>query len=232
MDQDKIWDHFQTTRVDAFDHARGRYAALVRAALRRSRGRPGKVLNIGIGAGAVERLLQRQGWKVAALDPSSEAVAALSRDGIDARCGYGQDMPFDAAAFDVVIASEVLEHLEADIRSRTLAEIERVLADRGSFIGSVPYRENLADAEVVCPDCGKVFHRWGHVESFDIPRLVEELNPRFEDIVCRRTSFVDWARARTPAGLLKAAVQSALGRLGQPIASPSILFSARKRRAA
>lgn len=229
MDQERIWGHFQTTRVDSFDHARGRYAAVVNETFRRCGRAPARVLNIGIGAGVVERTLSKRGWHVAALDPSREAAAALAREGIDARCGYAQDMPFGAASFDVVIASEVLEHINAEVREHVLAETRRVLAERGYFIGSVPYRENLADGEVICPDCGKVFHRWGHVESFDIPRLAAELGAHFDVVACRRQSFVDWAGARGPVKLVKALAQSILGRLGEPIASPSILFAARKR---
>lgn len=229
MDQERIWEHFQTTRVDSFDHARGRYAAVVKEVVGRIDRAPARVLNIGIGAGVVERTLLARGWQIAALDPSPEAVAPLARDGIDARCGYAQDIPFETASFDAVIASEVLEHIEAGVRRRVLAEIHRVLDDQGWFVGSVPYRENLADGEVVCPDCGKIFHRWGHVDSFDLPRVTAELGAQFDAVTCRRLSFVDWAGARGPVKLLKAGAQALLGRLGEPIASPSILFAARKR---
>ena len=229
MEQHRIWDHFQTTRVDSFDHARGRYVAMA-AAARRQHGRDGgRVLNIGIGPGTLERLLQARGWQVASLDPSEAAVAALASSGFDARCGYAQRMPFDAASFDVAVASEVLEHIEAGTRAEVLTEIGRVLAPGAWFIGSVPYREVLADQEVICPDCGKVFHRWGHVCSFDLPQVRAELAQVFDAVTCQRRSFVDWAGARTPMRLAKAAAQSLLGRLGEPIASPSIVFAARKR---
>lgn len=229
MDQHRIWEHFQTGRVDSFDHAAGRYAAMARAA-RSCMGREGaRALNIGIGSGRLERLLHRRGWQVASLDPGEASVAALAGTGIDARCGYAQRMPFDNQAFDVVVASEVLEHIEPAVRVEVLAEVARVLAPDGWFIGSVPYREVLADQEVICPDCGKVFHRWGHVSSFDLNELRAELGAVFEAVQCRRLSFVDWEAARTPVRIAKAWLQSLLGRLGEPIASPSIQFRARKR---
>lgn len=228
MDQDRIWNHVQTARPDFFDHARGRYAAMATAAQQRHRRGTGRVLNIGIGAGGLESLLQGRGWQVSSIDPSRETVEVQVRRGIDARCGYAQRMPFDAAAFDVVVASEVLEHIEPATRTAVLSEIWRVLGDGGWFIGSVPYRENLADNEVFCPDCGKVFHRWGHVSTFDMPQLRAELETRFESVTCSRCSFVDWAGARTPLRLVKAVALSLLGRLGEPIASPSIVFAARK----
>lgn len=229
MEQHRIWDHFQTTRVDSFDHARGRYAAMAVEARRRQGADGGRVLNIGIGAGILERLLLARGWRVASLDPSETAVAPLLPQGIDARCGYAQRMSFDDASFDVVVASEVLEHIEPATRAEVLAEVARVLTPGGWFIGSVPYREVLGDQEVICPDCGKVFHRWGHVSSFDLQPLQVELARVFDAVSCRRLSFVDWAAARTPLRLAKAVVQSLLGRLGEPIASPSIEFAARRR---
>ena len=227
MEQHRIWDHFQTTRADSFGHAAGRYAAM-EAAVRHSSRNGGRVLNIGIGAGGLERRLLGQGRVVASLDPSAQAVAVMVALGIDARCGRAEQMPFDGASFDVVVASEVLEHIEPGTRTEVLAEIARVLVPGGWFVGSVPYREVLADGEVICPDCGKVFHRWGHVSSFDRAGLAAELARVFVNVTCRRRSFVDWAAARSsPLLLVKAVAQSVLGRLGEPIASPSIAFAAR-----
>ena len=229
MEQHRIWDHVQTTRVDFFEHARGRYTAMAALARRQVGGGPARVLNIGIGAGGLERILLARDWQVASLDPSADAVEGQKRLGVDARCGYAQAMPFDAGSFDVVVASEVLEHIEPETRAQALREVARVLAPGGSFVGSVPYREVLADNEVICPDCGKVFHRWGHVSSFDLPGLRQELGAVFDPVSCSRSSFVDWSAARTPLRLLKTAVHSLLGRLGEPIASPSIVFAARRR---
>ncbi len=228
MEQDRIWDHYQTTRVDAFGRAQGRYSAMVREARRRHGAHGGRALNIGIGAGGVERQLQALGWRVAALDPSEAAAASLAQAGIDARCGYAQQMPFADSSFDIVVASEVLEHIEPAVRQAVLAEIVRVLAPGGWFIGSVPYREVLQDSEVICPDCSKIFHRWGHVSSFDLPQIEAELATRFTDVSCRRRSFVDWAAASTPVHYLKGVIHSVLGRLGEQIVSPNILFAARK----
>lgn len=231
MEQHRIWEHFQTTRVDSFAHARGRYTAMAKQA-RQCLGREGgRALNIGIGPGVLERLLQARGWQVAALDPSAATAAALAGSGVDARTGSAERMPFDPETFDVVLASEVLEHIEPAARVQVLAEVARVLSPGGWFIGSVPYREVLADQEVICPDCGKIFHRWGHVSSFDLPQLHSELSLAFSTVSCRRLSFVDWASARSPMRWVKAVVQSLLGRLGEPIASPSILFAAQKAKA-
>jgi SAM-dependent methyltransferase len=228
MQNDGIWEHIQTKRVGMFDRAEGRYLAMAALARRRHGRDGGRVLNIGVGPGRLERLLLDRRWRVACLDPSAKALAARAPAGVDARCGYAQEMPFESGAFDVVIASEVLEHIEPATRERALAEVARVLAPGGWFIGSVPYREVLADQEVICPDCEKVFHRWGHVSTFDLPDMRDELARHFEAVHCRRLTFVDWRSARSALGLLKRAAEWALGRMGESIANPSIEFAARK----
>ncbi len=227
MEQHRIWDHFQTTGVDSFEHARGRYRAMA-AVVRQVHGSGGRVLNIGIGSGGLERLLAQRGWQVASLDPSPAAVDALRAAGLEAHCAMAQQMPLEDNRFDVVVASEVLEHLQPEVRTPALKEVARVLRPGGWFVGSVPYREVLRDQEVICPDCGKVFHRWGHVSSFDLDDIRRELGPVFAQVRCGRRAFVDWQAARTPVKLVKAIAHSLLGRLGEPIANPSIVFSARR----
>jgi SAM-dependent methyltransferase len=51
--------------------------------------------------------------------------------------GFADSLPFREAAFDVVLATEVLEHV-ADVRA-TLSEIRRVLRPEGWLVVSVPF---------------------------------------------------------------------------------------------
>jgi SAM-dependent methyltransferase len=226
VQQDRIWSHFQNRRIESFDDARGRYKAMAREAVRRV-GAPGRALNIGIGAGGVETRLLAAGWKVASLDP--EAVARMQAQGSDARQGYAQAMPFADRSFDVVIASEVLEHIDTAVRPAVYREIERVLDAGGWFIGSVPYRERLVDAEAVCPQCGHVFHRWGHVSSFDEAALSGELSTVFSVQSCRKLAFVDLQARSSLAWYIKEAGRWILGRISDGMVYQSMVFAARKR---
>jgi SAM-dependent methyltransferase len=226
VEQDRIWSHFQNRRVEMFGDAEGRYKALSREVASRF-GRPGRALNIGIGAGGVEARLVAQGWKMASLDPDAEVVARMQAQGVDARQGYAQQMPFGDAAFDVVVASEVLEHIEPAVRPSVYREIARVLAPGGWFIGSVPYNERLQDSESVCPQCGHVFHRFGHVSSFDEAALGGELATAFAVRVCRKLSFVDW-RPGSLAWNIKEAGRWLLGRFSNGAVYQSLFFVAQK----
>lgn len=192
MEQSKIWDHFQSTdsAVDIFRQSLPRYARLA------SHTRAGeKVLNIGVGRGGLERLLVQRSVDVHCLDPAERAIAQVRADlglGDKAQIGWSQSMPFAAEIFDVVIMTEVLEHLNDEVLSATLQEVRRVLKPGGRLIGTVPADENLADGYVLCPHCGEHFHRWGHVQSFTRARLQELLQPVFGKASITRHYFGDW----------------------------------------
>ena len=57
VEQQRIWDHFQTAGVSVFEHGHGRYATLIRE-LRRRVGSNGRVLNVGIGSGIIELMFK------------------------------------------------------------------------------------------------------------------------------------------------------------------------------
>ena len=228
MNQDVIWDHFQSEGAEAFRHSDPRLAFLA------SRLRPSeRVLNIGVGTGGLERQAAAKGVEIWSLDPSERAIERLRREldlGERAKAGYSQDMPFPHGQFDAVVMSEVVEHLADDILMPTLAEVERVLKPGGRFIGTVPARENLADNEAVCPCCEHRFHRWGHVRSFDVADLRRLLETRFEVAGIGERFFADWEGAkwrRRIAGLAKRFLSwRGIGTYG---ANRSIFFVARRK---
>jgi SAM-dependent methyltransferase len=169
-----LWRHFQQHEPDVFTGARPRLTRLAKGVMRRC-GRSPVVLTIGIGDGTLERLLRDRGCDVYSLDPDESTVERLRSQGMHAQTGFIETMPYKDALFDAVVASEVLEHLTAEQSRRGLEHVARVLKIGGWFIGTVPYREILDLNRAVCPDCGRVFHRWGHCRSFDEATLRAEL---------------------------------------------------------
>lgn len=83
-------------------------------------------------------------------------------------------LPFDSNSVDLVVSTEVLEHLSDDLLREATHEISRVLKPGGRFFVTVPYREQLY--HVLCPDCGALFHPAQHLQSFDEARLKELLS--------------------------------------------------------
>ncbi len=224
-----IWDYFQNEAPHVFGgiHSHPRLEFMVRRVGRLAGGSKSRVLNIGIGDGRFEMLAHQRGWSVAALDPSETSVRRLAEQGIDARTGRVEQMPFLAGEFNFVVISEVLEHLTADQRQQGLAEIQRVLKPGGYLLGSVPYCEVLEDNLAVCPKCREVFHRWGHTTSFDVPRIRAELAPHFGAATCRVTAFVQFRKCSL-GRKLKSLARLALAKCGARVAVPSIFFQARK----
>lgn len=202
--QEKIWEHFQNEGIDSFSQSRGRLEFLVRQLSPATR-----VLNVGVGNGLLESLVQAKGVDIWSLDPGERSIERLRQSlgvGEKAQVGYSQAMPFADAHFDAVVMSEVLEHLDDVVLDATLDEVHRVLKEGGVFIGTVPAREDLAESLIVCPDCGLQFHRWGHKSSFDIDRLSAILATRFFVDKVSERFFIDWESVgwgRKLQGLIK-----------------------------
>lgn len=224
MEQNKIWDYFQNTEHrDDFLMSAPRYRFLARKIPRST-----KALNIGVGRGGLERILAQQGTTVSCLDPSEASIKAIREQlgmGDRAQVGYSQNMPFSSDTFDFVIMSEVLEHLDDSVMMGTLQEVQRVLLPSGRFIGTVPANEVLENLQVICPKCGEIFHKWGHVQSFSREKLQRVLADKgFKNITIEYQAFPDWSRSG-PMNFMKSSVRYILGRMGKSIALPSLYFN-------
>src|SRR6266487_642833 len=175
--QDLIWDYFQNEAPESFEGSRARLRHLIQKL-----GSSQVVLNIGCGSGIFERLALAEEIDIYSLDPSEKSIEYLRetlRLGEKARVGYIQALPFSDSHFDVVIVTEVMEHLSPSVMTAGLAEIRRVLKHGGRILGTVPSRENLKEQMVVCPCCGKRFHKWGHEQSFDPEKMKRTLDVYF-----------------------------------------------------
>ena len=124
---------------------------------------PTTVLDAGCGEGFVTRFLNAQNadWQLAGVDLSEQAVA-YARHHSDGEVRYAvgdlYDLPFEDNAFDTVLCSEVLEHL--DHPDRAFRELRRVA--RRSVVVTVPrepyfrWLNDLGQALGLSPDPGHV----------------------------------------------------------------------------
>jgi SAM-dependent methyltransferase len=130
VDQDLLNEHL------------ARYAFAARLA----RGK--RVLDVACGVGYGSAALACVADSVTGVDVSSEAVeaarATYTQPNLTFETAPAQALPFDDASFDLVVAYEVIEHL--DDWEKLLAEARRVLAPGGQFVVSTPNKEFYAEA--------------------------------------------------------------------------------------
>jgi SAM-dependent methyltransferase len=148
--------------------------------------RPGhRLLDMGCGGGRHAFAAMRRGATVVALDYDAAELQDV-RAVIGAMAEYGElpagapggqvngdalALPFPDAAFDRIIASEVLEHLWAD--ERAIAELVRVLRPGGRLAVTVPTRF----PERVCWALDEHYHDapGGHIRIYRQPELEAKL---------------------------------------------------------
>jgi len=97
----------------------------------------GRLLDVGFGAGAVLESAGRAGWQAFGVEVSRRAVEHARTSGFEVFCGTLHEAKYPAAYFDVVTATEVLEHV-LDPRS-VLHEITRVLRPGGLLWATTPH---------------------------------------------------------------------------------------------
>jgi ubiquinone/menaquinone biosynthesis C-methylase UbiE len=110
---------------------------------------PGKLLDVGCGAGVTALPLAERGWEVVAVDPAESMVAETKRRAADAgmngrlvvEVGDAHDLSFDDRSFDLVVAVGVLPWLHSP--AVALAELWRVLRPNGYLLITSDNRARL-----------------------------------------------------------------------------------------
>jgi ubiquinone/menaquinone biosynthesis C-methylase UbiE len=104
---------------------------------------PGRVLEVGCGAGELAEQLVALGIDVTAIDTSQRMVDLTRARGVKAQVADIQSLPFEDDAFDCVVAGWVLYHVVD--RAHAIRECARVLRPGGRIVVATLSDENLAD---------------------------------------------------------------------------------------
>ena len=118
------------------------------------------ILDAGCGNGVVTNKIPSH-LPVVGCDLSLTALQFVKKPRIVADL---QSLPFSDLSFDLVLASDVIEHAPPDIYPRMLTELMRVA--RRYLLVAVPYREILQQAFVSCPHCGTEYHAHHHQRTY------------------------------------------------------------------
>ena len=130
--------------------------------LRRYGAAGARVLDVGCGLG---RLLdQFPELRRHGMDISAAYLEHAQAKGIDVCLARVEDMPYSDGLFDVVVCTDVLEHV-LDLHA-ACTQLLRVVRDNGVLIVRVPNREDLTG--YLAPDLP---YEFVHVRAFDEPGL-------------------------------------------------------------
>ncbi|QIG91098.1 class I SAM-dependent methyltransferase [Bradyrhizobium sp. 6(2017)] len=123
------------------------------------------ILDVGCGNGAITNHLPED-RRVEGCDISQAALAHVR---YPSRVAEITALPFADGAFDLVLATDVLEHIPEGEYRKALDELYRVSARW--LLVAVPYNEILDAATVDCASCACCFHVHWHQRSYSAERL-------------------------------------------------------------
>lgn len=146
----------------------------------------GRVLDLGCGSGRLVAALAEAGYSVDGIDVEERVVALgrriLARRGLDARLlagdVYDPTLPIAAGGYDVVVCTEVLEHVGP--WRELLARGGELLRPGGTLIVSVPRDPRQFSA---------LDSYAGHLRRFRDEELLAALRGGYEQIAVRRLGF-------------------------------------------
>ena len=125
------------------------------------------IADIGCGNGAITNVLAEK-LNVVGIDFSRVALKCLSTKASPI-VGSADQLPIRDKSADVVLSSELLEHLTNELFLKAVSEIKRT--SKRYVLISVPNNEKLRRRYTKCSFCGSEFHIYGHLRSFSLKTL-------------------------------------------------------------
>lgn len=122
-------------------------------AVKKRVGENGRVLDVGCGNGIISMHLGQQGFNVTGIDVSEKTIQTARQNNpfpnVTFRVQSAEELMASGALFDVIVCSEVLEHLHNP--GALLETLNNSLTDRGILIVTVPNGRGPREALVTRP---------------------------------------------------------------------------------
>jgi SAM-dependent methyltransferase len=132
---------------------------------------PGTALDVGAAGGGNTRVLVEHGWRAAALEYGPEGAQVCAERGLPVLRGDATRLPVAPGSLDLVVAFDVLEHLDDDKAAAT--GVFYALRPGGTFLVAVPCDRRLWSQHDVAV---------GHVRRYERAELVDLLEGAGFDI--------------------------------------------------
>lgn len=131
------------------------------------------IIDVGCGNGLITNVLASN-YVILGVDRSQKALEFVNTNKLLADCN---NIPVCDRSFDLVLSSEVLEHLPDDIFDSTAKEFSRIA--KSYILISVPNEESINKGMICCPGCNFIYHRNLHMRSFQ-KNSIQEIFPEFQ----------------------------------------------------
>lgn len=134
-------------------------------------------LDVGAGDGDLAQMAADRGCMVAVLEPSQTRQEAIRKQVFTKTSQFLGFVERDSKQkFDLVVATEVIEHVLDEDMDEFLNLLQRSLKPGGVLLITTPNEEDLELNMAYCPVSDVMFHRWQHVRSFTTTSLVDLLS--------------------------------------------------------
>jgi SAM-dependent methyltransferase len=151
-EQAEMWDHYVS--VGEADEMADAVARLIPDGVR-------SILDVGCGSGVISDRLAGT-YDMFAGDRSRAALAHVRAPSVQLDAAQ---LPFANESVDLVLSTDVLEHLPGPVWEGFIAECARVARQYVLLI--VPNREPMAHFSIRCWSCGTSYHAHHHVRTHD-----------------------------------------------------------------
>ena len=141
-----------------------------------------RLLEIGCGTGYLLERMQTLGWDVEGVDFDPACVEAVTRRGINCRCGDVREQEYAAGTFDAIYMGNVIEHVYRPLE--LLAFCRQILTRNGKLV-------------LVTPNAASFGRRWFEQDwrGLEPPRHLQLFTPQSLRSALERSGFaIDSAR--------------------------------------
>lgn len=132
------------------------------------------ILDVGSGNGVITNQLVGKYDRVCAIDISEEALKYVQAEKV---IGSIDQLPFKDNEFDLILISDVLEHLPLPVFKKGIEELKRVA--KKYILVVTPFQEKLEFGKMTCYQCSCDFHVNLHIQSITKETIVNNFTPAF-----------------------------------------------------